>query len=151
MSSIITERKPRKPRTLKLSNTRPNLSKKVLLNITSLSNYNSDNPLIQQKINLIQSNYKTRVIKNFETAKRDIDILTPGAYLNGKVLSKKILSNLTLLSNHNSTNPLNQHMIKLIQTLYKSRDIKKHKTADMALNLLTSNNDFNKFQKYVQT
>ena len=45
MSSIIIERKPRKPRTLKLSNPGPNLSKKVLSNITLLSKYNSDNPL----------------------------------------------------------------------------------------------------------
>ena len=63
MSSIIVEKKPRKPRTLKLSNSGPNLSKKVLSNITLLSTYNSVNPSIQQQINLIQSNYKSREIK----------------------------------------------------------------------------------------
>jgi len=145
MSSIIVEKKPRKPRTLKLSNSGPNLSKKVLSNITLLSTYNSVDPLIQQQINLIQSNYKSREIKNFSTAKKELDILTLGSY-NGKVLPKKILSNITSLSNYNSTKPLNQQMIKLVQILYKSRTIKNFKTADMALNLLTSNNDFNKFQ-----
>ena len=63
------------------------------------------------------------MIKQFRTAKPDLDILTSGAYLTGKVLSKKLLSNITSLSTYTSTNPLNQHMIKLIQTMYKSRDI----------------------------
>jgi hypothetical protein len=61
-------------------------------------------------------------------------------------LSKKVLSNITILSYYNSNKPLNQLMIKLVQDMYKSRDITNFKTADIALNLLTSGNDFNKFQ-----
>jgi hypothetical protein len=37
-------------------------------------------------------------------------------------------------------------MIKLVQAMYKSRDITNCKTADKALNLLTSGSDFTKFQ-----
>ena len=37
-------------------------------------------------------------------------------------------------------------MIKVVQDMYKARDITNFKTADTALNLLTSGNDFNKFK-----
>ena len=37
-------------------------------------------------------------------------------------------------------------MIKLVQDMFNIRDISHFKTADMALTLLTSYNDFNKFQ-----
>ena len=76
MSSIKTERKPRKPRTLKLSNPGPNLSKKVLSNISLLSKYNSDNPLNQIMINTVQNMYKLRDITNFKTADMALNLLT---------------------------------------------------------------------------
>ena len=123
MSFVQTEKKPRKSRTLKLSNPGPNLSKKVLLNITSLATYNSDNPITQQKINLIKSNYETRLIKNFKTAKLDLDILTNGVHMSKKPLTNKVLSTITLLSTYTSDKPLNQHMIKLVQSMYKSKII----------------------------
>jgi hypothetical protein len=62
MSSI----KPRRPRIPKLSNTGPNLSKKVLLTITSLSTFNSDNPLNQPMLKLVQDMYNIRDITNFK-------------------------------------------------------------------------------------
>ena len=37
-------------------------------------------------------------------------------------------------------------MIKVVQDMYKARDITNVKTANTALNLLTSGNDFNKFK-----
>ena len=37
-------------------------------------------------------------------------------------------------------------MIKLVQHMYKARDITNFKTAKTALDLLTSKNDINKFQ-----
>ena len=42
-------------------------------------------------------------------------------------------------------------MIKLVQTMYKTRNITNFKTAKTALNLLTSNNDINKFQTLLTT
>jgi hypothetical protein len=38
-------------------------------------------------------------------------------------------------------------MIKLVQDMYKIRDITNFKTAITALDLLTSKNDFDKFQQ----
>ena len=61
-------------------------------------------------------------------------------------LSKTITNNITSLLKYNSKNPLKQHMITLIQTMYKTRDIKNFKTAKTAMDLLTSKNDINKFQ-----
>jgi hypothetical protein len=72
----MTTKKPRKSRTPKLSSTGPKLSKKVLLNITSLSIYNSDKPLNQHMITLVQHMYKTRDITNFKTATTALDLLT---------------------------------------------------------------------------
>ena len=46
----MTNHNPRKSRTPKLSSTGPNLSKKVLLNNTSLSTYHSVNPLKQHMV-----------------------------------------------------------------------------------------------------
>ena len=75
MKSILTEKKPRKARTLKLSNPGPTLSKKILLNITLLSNSNSDHPLNQHMIQLLQTMYNTRDITNFETATRALNLI----------------------------------------------------------------------------
>ena len=61
-------------------------------------------------------------------------------------LSKTIINNITSLSNYSSKNPLNQHMIHLVQHMYKTRDITNFITAKTALDLLTSNNDINTFQ-----
>ena len=80
MSSILAANKPRKSRTLKISNSGPNLSKKVLSNSTSLTTHISNNPIIQQKIHIIKSNYETRLINNFKTAKLDLYKLTNGAF-----------------------------------------------------------------------
>jgi hypothetical protein len=76
MSSTMTNKKPRKSRTSELSSTGPKLSKKVLLTITSLSNYNSDKPLNQHMITLVQNMYKSRDITNFKTATKALDLLT---------------------------------------------------------------------------
>ena len=40
-------------------------------------------------------------------------------------------------------------MIKQVQDMYKRREITNLKTADQALNLLTSDDEFNKFQTSV--
>ena len=61
-------------------------------------------------------------------------------------LNKTIINNITSLSTYNSKNPLNQHMINLVQHMYKARDITNFKTAKTALVLFTSSNDINKFQ-----
>ena len=61
-------------------------------------------------------------------------------------LSKQVLLTISLQSTYNSEKPLNQHMIKQTQDMYNRRDISNFTTADMALNLLTSDNEFNKFQ-----
>ena len=61
-------------------------------------------------------------------------------------LSKSIINNITSLSTYNSKNPLNQHMINLVQHMYTARDITTFKTAKTALDLLTSKNDISKFQ-----
>ena len=61
-------------------------------------------------------------------------------------LSKTIIHNITPLSTYNSKNPLNQHMLKLVQHMYKARDITNFETTKTALDLLTSKNDINKFQ-----
>ena len=87
ISSSITENKPRKPRTLKLANPGPNPSKKVLSTMISLSQYNSDNSLIQREINLVQSTYTSRVITNFKTATTNLDLSTSGPKLRGNVSS----------------------------------------------------------------
>jgi hypothetical protein len=76
MSSTMTNKKPRKSRTPKLLSTEPKLSKKVLSNITSLSNYNSNKPLNQHMITLVQNMYKNRDITNFKTAAMALDLLT---------------------------------------------------------------------------
>jgi hypothetical protein len=73
MSSTITSKQPRNSRTPKLSSTGPNLSKKVLLTITLLSNYNSDKPLKQHMITLVQNMYTIRAITNFKTAITALD------------------------------------------------------------------------------
>ena len=76
VTSVLSNKKPRKPRTPKLSNSGPKLSKKVLSNIESLSIYNSFNPLNQGLIIIIQDMYKSRDITNIKTAKIAIDALT---------------------------------------------------------------------------
>ena len=76
MSSTLSNKKPRKPRTPKLLNSGPKLSKKVLSNIESLSIYNSFNPLNQQMIKIVQNMYKSRDITNIKTAKLAIESLT---------------------------------------------------------------------------
>ena len=68
------------------------------------------------------------------------------AFIAPTKLSKSIINNITSLSTYNSKNPLNQHMINLVQHMYKARDITNFKTAKTALDLLTSTNDINKFQ-----
>jgi hypothetical protein len=82
-----------------------------------------------------------------KTNKKPLKLKAPKLSNTGTNLSKKVLLNITSLSNYNSDNPLNQHMIKIIQDMYKSRDITNFKTATTALDLLTSKNDFNKFQQ----
>ena len=57
-----------------------------------------------------------------------------------------MIKNVTSLSNYNSKNPLNQHMINLVQHMYQARDITNLNTAKTSLDLLTSKNDINKFQ-----
>ena len=64
-------------------------------------------------------------------------------------LIKTLISNFTALSTYNSKNPLNQHMLNLVQHMYKARDITK--TAKTALYLLTSKHDINKFQTLFTT
>ena len=76
MSSTLSSKKPRTPRTPKLLNSGPKLNKKVLSNIESLSIYNSFNPLNQQMIKIVQNMYKSRDITNVKTAKLAIDSLT---------------------------------------------------------------------------
>ena len=66
-------------------------------------------------------------------------------------LSKTIINHSTSLSHYNSKNPLNHHMTQVVQHMYKSRDITNFKTAKTALDLLTSNNDINKFQTLFTT
>ena len=66
MSSVLSNKKTRKPRTPKLSNSGPKLSEKVLLNIESLSIYNSFNPLNQQMIKLVQNMYNSRDITTIQ-------------------------------------------------------------------------------------
>ena len=66
-------------------------------------------------------------------------------------LSKTVITNITLLSTYNSDKPSNQHMLKLCQFMYKTRDITNFKTAKPALHLLTSNNGINKFQTLYTT
>ena len=53
---------------------------------------------------------------------------------------------MTLLPTYNSKNPLKQHMIKLVQHMYKARAITHFKTANTALDLLTSKSGTNTFQ-----
>jgi hypothetical protein len=86
-----------------------------------------------------------------KTNKKPLKLKAPKLSNTGTNLSKKVLLNITSLSNYNSDNPLNQHMIKIIQDMYKSRDITNFKTATTALDLLTSKNDFNKFQQTFKT
>jgi formyltetrahydrofolate synthetase len=80
------------------------------------------------------------------TTKKPRTSRTPKLLSTEPKLSKKVLSNITSLSNYNSNKPLNQHMITLVQNMYKNRDITNFKTAATALDLLTSKNDFNKFK-----
>ena len=61
-------------------------------------------------------------------------------------LSKTIIDTNTSLSTYKSKNPLNQHMIHLVQHMYKSRDMTNFKAAKTALDLLTSKKGVNKFQ-----
>jgi hypothetical protein len=90
----MTTKKPRKSRTSKLSSTGPKLSKNVLLTITSLSNYNSDKPLNQHMITLVQNMYKSRDITNFKTATTALDLLTSKNEFNK---FKTTLANITTL------------------------------------------------------
>ena len=76
MNSTITRNNPRNSHTPKLSSTGPNLSKNVLVTITSLSNNNSDDPLKQHMINQVQPMYKRRDITNFITANTALNLLT---------------------------------------------------------------------------
>ena len=62
-----------------------------------------------------------------------------------------LLLNITSLSTYNSDNLLKQHMINQVQDIYKIRYITKLKPATTALTLLTSYNDFNKFQTSFNT
>ena len=52
-------------------------------------------------------------------------------------ISKKVKTNYELLSTYNTSNPLNQALVSLVQTLYKTRDIRNIKTATNALDILT--------------
>ena len=72
MSSTITRNNPRNSHTPKFSSTGPNLSKRVLLNITALC----DNPLKQHMINQVRDMYTRRDIPNFKTANMAIKLLT---------------------------------------------------------------------------
>jgi hypothetical protein len=112
MSSTITNNKPLKLKVPKLSNTGPNLSKKVLLNITSLSNYNSDNPLNQHMITLIQNMYKSRDITNFETATKALDLLNSKNDFNK---FQQVCTNIIKLT----TNKIKQKILKTL--LYKRK------------------------------
>ena len=96
MTSVLSNKKPRKARTPKLLNSGPKLSKKVLSNIESLSIYNSFNPLNQQMIKLVQNMYKSRDITNVKTAKLAIDSLTVNEDFNKfKTLYEKITKTAT--------------------------------------------------------
>ena len=122
MSSIITEKKPRKPRTLKLSKPGPNLSKKVLLNITSLSNYKSEKPFNQLMIKVVQDMYKTRNITNFKTANTALNLLTSGNDFNKfKTLYTKIT----------------QQTIKKTETTKIKKEIKQQKTDTLIKDKIT--------------
>jgi hypothetical protein len=109
MSSTITNKKPRKSSTSKLSSTGPKLSKKVLLNITSLSNYNSDKPLNQHMITLVQNMYKSRDITNFKTATTALDLLTSTNDFNK---FKTTLANITKLIDKNTDKTNIKRIIK---------------------------------------
>ena len=112
MSSTMTKHNPRKSRTPKLSNTGPNLSKKVLLNITSLSNYNSDNPLKQHMINQIQDTYKLGDITNFKTANTALTLLISDNDFNKCQTS---FNNITKLKNTKHEESTINYIKKLIQ------------------------------------
>ena len=61
-------------------------------------------------------------------------------------MSNTLVLNITELSLYNSDNPSTQHTIQLVQYMHTTRYITNFKTANTALDLLTSYNDFNKFQ-----
>ena len=98
MSSTLTNNTPRNSCTPKLSNTGPNMSKKLLLHITSLSNYNSDNPLKQHLINQVQDMYTRRDITNFKTANTALNLLTSDNGFN------KFQTSFNTITNHKHSN-----------------------------------------------
>ena len=61
-------------------------------------------------------------------------------------ISKKVKTNYDSLTIYNTTNPLNQALVELVQSLYKSRDIRNIKTATNALDILKKENNINKFK-----
>ena len=60
-------------------------------------------------------------------------------------ISKKVNINYDSLSTYNTDNPSNQALVSLVQSLYKSRDIRNIKTATTALDILTKEKDIQQF------
>ena len=60
-------------------------------------------------------------------------------------ISKKVKLNYDSLSTYNTDNSLNQALVSLVQSLYKSRAIRNIKTATTALDILTREKNIQQF------
>ena len=94
------------------------ISKKVKLNYDSLSTYNTDYPLNQSLISLVQSLYKSRDIRNIKTATTTLDILTQEKNIN-KFNTK--FASITTMMSKKSAKKVNKKDVKM----EKISDVKK--------------------------
>ncbi len=61
-------------------------------------------------------------------------------------ISKKVKTNYESLTTYNTSNLLNQALVTLVQTLYKSRGIRNIKTATNVLDILTKEKNIKSFK-----